>query len=211
MTSIFGEGSASDSGSEYEELIGPDSIVHRVKKLKDVIDREQCSSDPLGTKRPKSFESLTSVEDPESPGGHVSKKRLNEHFIGNERRVETANDRTANGKTEYTGLNDVKSKTRLVVVRENTLDNKLSRNKTGDVEMKNDNEDSDLPSDFCDTDMDKLSERDSGLDDDVEDAVDVVLNKEQQAMIVAMLFDEEMNLRSQFARDENGRIIVSRR
>ncbi|XP_053400555.1 uncharacterized protein LOC123558387 [Mercenaria mercenaria] len=61
-------------------------------------------------------------------------------------------------------------------------------------------------SDFCDTDIDKLSDRDSGMDEEEGD-IDVLLTHDQQQMIVNMLFDEDMNLRPQFSRDENGRIV----
>ena len=55
--------------------------------------------------------------------------------------------------------------------------------------------------------LDNRSDTDSGVDD--EELLDVVLTEEQQGMIVNALFDEDMNLRSEFDRDERGRIVVS--
>ena len=56
-------------------------------------------------------------------------------------------------------------------------------------------------------DKHETSDSDSGVDD--EELLDVVLTEDQQRMIVAVLFDEDMNLRKEFDRDENGRIVVS--
>ncbi|XP_052794922.1 uncharacterized protein LOC128227970 [Mya arenaria] len=50
-----------------------------------------------------------------------------------------------------------------------------------------------------------MSDRDSGLDE--EEDIDVLLTDEQRQMIVNMLFDEDMNLRPQFYRNEDGQIV----
>lgn len=99
-----------------------------------------------------------------------------------------------------------KSKTKLIQVKERSS----QPTENGDAMRKGtkgkDGDSGSTLSEFCDTDMDNLSDRDSGLDED-DEAVDVVLNPEQQQIIVDMLFDADMNLRPEFARDDYGRII----
>ena len=58
-----------------------------------------------------------------------------------------------------------------------------------------------------DSDYDRNSDIDSGVED--EEILDVVLTDDQQQMIVNVLFDSDMQLRQEFCRDGNGRIVVS--
>ena len=55
--------------------------------------------------------------------------------------------------------------------------------------------------------LNKNSDADSGVED--EEILDVVLTEEQQQLIVNVLFDKDINLRPEFDRDANGRIVVS--
>lgn len=57
------------------------------------------------------------------------------------------------------------------------------------------------------TNLESNSDTDSGVED--EEILDVVLTGEQQQMIVNALFDDDMKLRPEFDRDEDGRIVVS--
>lgn len=61
--------------------------------------------------------------------------------------------------------------------------------------------------DSYESDYDKYTDSDSGVED--EEILDVILTGEQQEMIIGILFDENMDLRPEFGQDENGRIIVS--
>ena len=58
-----------------------------------------------------------------------------------------------------------------------------------------------------DWDAEKMSDRDSGMED--EEDVDVLLTDDQRQMIVNMLFDENGDIRPQFYRNEDGQIVVT--
>lgn len=187
-------------------------------------------------KRAGSVDSMVSVEDPDKIDQRKSKRRLNEHVMrtdsdedisarkskkntsdemkeeqeGTEDKDEkkdkdekNKNDSCANTKFGF-------SKTKTIIVKEhsdmtddsvNGDDRKTRKQRRALGGKESYNFDG-----FSDSDIENFSDRDSGMDEEEGD-VDVFLTPDQQQMIVNMLFDEEMNLRPQFTRDGNGRIV----
>lgn len=214
----------SDHNSELEEvIIGPDGIPVTVKRTEqddNVTNAEMEYLRQKMLKRAGSVDTLASVEDPNNIDQSKSKRRLNEHAVpqgktgsSEERRSleDFENDGVKEGEialsVEHSKGKGRKANT--ILVKEQSgkdlnEDETNPRNKQLQRKTK-----VELFDDLTDSDLEKESDRDSGLDDD--DEVDVTLNEEQQQMIVNMLFDEEMNLRPQFYRNENGQIVVSTR
>ncbi|KAL4230221.1 hypothetical protein ACF0H5_010606 [Mactra antiquata] len=217
------------SGSEIE-MIGPDGNVIRVKKkLKHDKRGRQKSEDGDNIsnadseymrqkmlKRAGSLDSMMSVDD---------RKKLNEHTMitDNEMNGESNTDdvlvdedgnvinsderNTVDGDPDNVNNSKTKgkSKTRTIHVKEKSSEpgadvnvkRMRKRDKIGGSGECNDDYD----------DIDKQSDADSGMDDDEVGDVDALLTEEQQALVVSMLFDDEMNVRPEFYRDENGCIV----
>lgn len=224
----------SDSGSEIE-VIGSDGKPMRVKKKLKQDGRERrrrksgdkddisiADSEYLRqkiVKRTGSLDSMLSVDD---------KKKLNEHTmrsedddsamnngtddgkIKNEDRKASQNDENKSKLDQDENMFKRNGKTKTILVKEKSSEPgaivEVTRLSKGDRKRTNadDNE-------LRDKDIDKMSDRDSGMDDDEFGDVDVILTPEQQTLVVNMLFDEDMNVRPQFYRDDNGRIVVCRK
>lgn len=186
-------------------------------------------------KRAGSVDSMVSVENPDTLDQRKSKRRLNEHvmktdsdeeMVGNKDKLKTDKTRdygdTDDDQKQETDMdtkNDINANTKFSRSKAKTINVKektdVTDDATNDEQFRTKigkgafygNENGDF-SEFCDSDIDRFSQGDSGMDDEEGD-VDVFLTPDQQQLIVSTLFDEEMNLRPQFRRDENGRIVVS--
>lgn len=221
MSSIF----SGSVGSDMEQdIIGPDGLPIRSNKKGQDDNISNDDSEYLRKKmlkRAGSVDTLASVEDPDNIDHRKSKRRLNEHTLTNERsgangnvtdQEEAHGEKTSGRKANDKGKRDVEPSDR---VAKSILVNVKSGDNQNEMDIDHMNGEPlrrtlnrKLFDEFSDDEPGKVSDQDSGMDENDED-VDVTLNKEQQQMIVKMLFDEEMNLRPQFYRNENGQIVVS--
>lgn len=211
-----------DNSDMEEEVIGPDGILIKKKRNKDEDDISDAGSEYLRQKmlkRAGSVDTLASVEDPNNVDQKKSKRRLNEHTLTHldSNQIDTDKETKEDNILEQTDKVNIEAD-------KNSKGDKVAnrifvRSKTGES-IHNDENDKEFSrkrlqrtangimfDDLSEDDIEKISDRDSGMDE--EEDVDVTLNKEQQQMVVNMLFDEEMNLRPQFYRNENGQIVVS--
>ena len=200
--------------------VGPDGIT--MVNHDDDNTSNDGSQRHLGQKkRSNSVDTLASVEDPNTIDHRKSKRRLNEHVFSDGRTgphgaiVDDKHGQTdGKGSNRRAGgsdpqrLESADTNTNMIYVMSDDKNVGINGGPGRHMGTNWTGTNGDLFDDeFSDSEIGKDGDRDSGMDDDDED-VDVALSEEQQQMVVKMLFDEDMNLRPQFYRNDDGQIVV---